>query len=117
MAQSRRTRKLRRGGGWFSSEAKKSNANIKRASNDAIGKIKESNAKATVRKKAETAAANRRDYKTLDAKKDKLILERRKAAASIEDIEKEQKRMVNEELKKEAEKWLQQADKKPGWFS
>jgi hypothetical protein len=117
MSQSRRTRKLRRGGGWFSSEPKKSNANIKRASNDAIGKIKESNAKATVRRKAETAAANRRDYKALDAKKDKLILERRKAAATIEDIEKDQKRMVNEELKKEAEKWLQQLDKKPGWFS
>lgn len=117
MAKSRRTRKLRKGGGWFSSEAKKSNSNVKRASNNAIGKIKESNARATVKRKAETAAANRRDYKALDAKKDKLILERRKAAAAIEDIDRDQKRMVNEELKKEAEKWLIRVDKKPGWFS
>lgn len=117
MAQSRKTRKLRKGGGWFSKEAQKSNANVKRASNNALGKIKESNAKATVKRKAETAAANRRDYKALDAKKDKLILERRKAAATIEDIDREQKRMVNEELKKEAEKWVQQLDRKPGWFS
>jgi hypothetical protein len=117
MGQTRRTRRLRRGGGWFSGEGKKSNANVKRASNNAIGKIKESNAKATVRRKAETAAANRRDYKSLDAKKDKLIIDRRKAAATIEEIEAQQKRMVNEELKKQADKWIENAERKPGWFS
>lgn len=115
MGPSRKTRKAR-GGGWFTRNSKASNANVKRAANAAKSKIKETNAKAAVQRKAETAAANRRDYKALDTKKDKLIIERRKAAATIEDIEKEQKRMVNEELVKEAEKWAQSAERKPGWF-
>ena len=116
MGQSRKTRRAR-GGGWFTRNSKASNANVKRAANAAKSKIKETNAKAAVQRKAETAAANRSDYRSLDAKKDKLIIERRKAAATIEEIEKDQKRMVNEELVKEADKWVKSLERKPGWFS
>lgn len=117
MADSRKTRKNRKGGGWFTKNNKMSDANIKRAANAAKSKIKETNAKAAVNRKAETAAANRSDYRALDTKKDKLIIERRKAASEIEDIESRQKRMIQEETIKEAEKWMKSLERKPGWFS
>jgi predicted nucleic acid-binding Zn-ribbon protein len=88
-----------------------------RAAQAALGEIKETNARGTVKNKAKAAAANRRDFKALEDKKDKLIIDRRKAQISIEDIEKEQKLIVYEEEKKEAEKWIARMEKKPGWFS
>ena len=77
-----------------------------RAAQAALADIKETNAKGTVKNKAKAAAANRRDYRALEDKKDKLIIDRRKAQISIEDIEKEQKYIVYEEEEKEAKKWL-----------
>jgi len=117
MVQMKRTRKLRKGGGWFSRAQTKSNTNTIRNAQNALGKIKETNARTTVKNKAKTSAANRRDFKTLEDKKDKLIIKRRNDQIEIDEIEKKQKLIVYEEEKKEAEKWIARMEKKPGWFS
>lgn len=116
MAQKRGTRKVRRGGGWFTRNSKASNGNVKRAANLAKSKIKESNARDAVMRKAEFSAGQRSDYKALQRKNDELILQRKKAMTEQEEIKEKQKRIINEEIVKQAEQWEKAASKK-GWFS
>lgn len=117
MAQKRGTRKARRGGGWFTRNSKASNGDVKRAANAAKAKIKETNARDAVLRKAEFAAGQRSDYRALVDKNDKLILERKKALTEQEEIKEKQKRIINEEIVKQADEWERVASKKKGWFS
>jgi hypothetical protein len=109
-----KTRKLRKGGGWFSRS--KSANNIKTAASNALSEIKQTNAKTTVKNKARAAATRRWDYQRLEKKKDDLIIQRRHAEEDIKEIEDKQELMIKEELKKEAEKWLKLSQKRSGWF-
>jgi hypothetical protein len=110
-----KTRKLRKGGGWFSKNSRML-SNVRRNASNALSEIKQSNAKASVKDKAKTAATRRWDYQRLEKKKDDLIIERRHAEEDIKDIDKKQELIVQEELKKEAEKWVKLSQKPRGWF-
>lgn len=116
MAQKRGTRKLRKGGGWFTRNSKASNGNVKRAAEQVKSKIKEANARESIVKKAELSAGQRSDFRALVRKNDQLIIERKKAMTEQEEIKEKQKRIINEEIIKQAEQW-EKASSRKGWFS
>ena len=116
MAQKRGTRKLRKGGGWFTRNSKASNGDVKRAAELVKSKIKEANARESIIKKAGFSAGQRSDYRALMKKNDELILQRKKAMTEQEEIKEKQKRIINEEIVKQADQWERAASKK-GWFS
>ena len=108
MAQKGKTRKARKGGGWFTRNSKSFN-NVKNNAASALKNIKKLNEKASVQGKAKTAATRRWDYQGLEKKKDKLLIQRRRTEEDLEDIDKKQKHMINEELIKQAQQWAKAA--------
>ena len=128
MAPNRKTRKVRRGGGWFSKSRnvnlKGSAANVQTAATKAMSSV-DGEAKDGVKAKAQTAASQRADYKKINEKIEQLITERRNALEELEKLEKEKKNLLNQEIRKEANLWVEAEEKRQkqkeakgkGWFS
>ncbi len=126
MAPNRKTRKVRRGGGWFSKSRnvnlKGSAANVQTAASKAMQSV-DGEAKDSVKAKAQAAVSQRADYKKLDDKIEKLITERRNALEELEKLEKEKKNLLNQEIRKEANLWVENEERRKkekqrkGWFS
>ena len=80
-------------------------------------------AKDGVKSKAQVAVSQRSDYKKIDQKIEKLITERRNALEELEKLEKEKKNLLNQEIRKEANLWVEGEEKRKkqkerkGWFS
>jgi low affinity Fe/Cu permease len=126
MAPNRKTRKVRRGGGWFgksrNANLKGSAANVQTAATKAMQSV-DGEAKDGVKSKAQVAVSQRSDYKKIDQKIEKLITERRNALEELEKLEKEKKNLLNQEIRKEANLWVEGEEKRKkqkerkGWFS
>ena len=97
-------------------------ANVQTAASKAMQSV-DGEAKDGVKAKAQAAVSQRADYKKIDDKIEKLITERRNALEELEKLEKEKKNLLNQEIRKEANLWVEGEEKRKkqkerkGWFS
>lgn len=117
MAPNGNTRKLRRGGGWFTRNSRGTNSNIEKMADAAKSKITPTEAKKDVDDAAREAAYKRWDWQRIRKAREKLVVMINNAGNELKEMKKKQERILNEEFVKAAENWAKRTAKKPSWFS